>query len=100
MSALLDVTAQTVQWGGDLVAQIPNPGKGSQPPGGDKVLTILKWIAWLCFATCVIGVMIAGAKMAINVRRGEGAQDAAGLGWVLAGCIIIGSASGLVGALA
>jgi hypothetical protein len=44
-------------------------------------------------------VIIAGATMAIQHRRGEGGESMARLGWVLGGCIVIGSASALVGAL-
>ncbi|WP_269750619.1 hypothetical protein [Herbidospora daliensis] len=39
------------------------------------------------------------AKMAISHHQGEGSQHAAGLAWVLGGCVLLGSASGLVGAL-
>jgi hypothetical protein len=48
---------------------------------------------------CVLGVIVAGALMAVHSRRGEGAETATRLGWVLAGAIVVGSASGLVGAL-
>jgi hypothetical protein len=37
--------------------------------------------------------------MAVGQRRGEGGEHAARLGWVLAACIVIGSASALVGLL-
>jgi hypothetical protein len=37
--------------------------------------------------------------MAIGQRRGEGGEHAARLGWVLAACIVIASATLLVGAL-
>ena len=46
---------------------------------------------------CVLGILIAGAMMAVGQRRGEGGEHAARLGWVLAACIVIGSASALVG---
>jgi hypothetical protein len=48
---------------------------------------------------CVLGIIIAGTMMAIGQRRGEGGEHASRLGWVIAGCIVIGAASGLVGAL-
>ena len=82
-----------------VFAQVPDPGSGKKPPGSDNFLTILQWAAWIAFGVCVLGVIIAGASMAIQHRQGRGGEQAAQLGWVLAGCIVIGSASGLVGAL-
>ena len=77
------------------------PLVGVEPPpeasGGIK--TVVGWVTWIAFSICVLGVIIAGAMMAIGQRRGEGGEHAARLGWVLAACIVIGSASALVGAL-
>jgi peptidoglycan/LPS O-acetylase OafA/YrhL len=78
---------------------VPNPGTGQAPPGSEGFLTIIRWGAWLAFGICVLGVILAGAMMAIASRRGEGQEHGARLMWVLAGAIVIGSASGLVGAL-
>jgi hypothetical protein len=83
----------------DIIAAVPDPGSGTKPPGADGVDTILAWAAWMAFAICVLGVIIAGATMAIQHRRGEGGESMARLGWVFGGCIVIGSASALVGAL-
>jgi hypothetical protein len=44
-------------------------------------------------------VIIAGASMAVQHRHGPGGEHAARLGWVAAGCVVVGSASALVGAL-
>jgi Type IV secretion system pilin len=82
------------------LAAIPDPGQGEAPPGSEGFLTILSWAAWIAFGVCVMGVIAAGAMMAIASRRGEGQEHGNRLMWVLAGCIVIGSASGLVGALA
>lgn len=83
-----------------LAAGVPDPGNGVAPPGSEGFLTIVSWAAWIAFGVCVLGVIVAGAMMAIASRRGEGSEHGARLMWVLAGCIVIGSASGLVGALA
>ncbi len=84
----------------DLVlAQVPNPGKGTKPPGSEGLVKILSWAAWVAFAVCVLGVIVSGAMMAISSRRGEGGEHMSRLGYVLGGAIIIGSASALVGAL-
>lgn len=74
---------------------------GEPLPGdaGDKVTKVVGWVTWIAFTICVLGVIIAGAMMAVGQRRGEGGEHAARLGWVLAACIVIGSASALVGAL-
>ena len=82
-----------------IIAAVPDPGRGSQPPGSGGIVTIIKWAAWIGLAVCVLGVIIAGASMAIASRRGDGGEHMSKLGWVLGGCIIIGSASGLVGAV-
>jgi hypothetical protein len=86
--------------GAATTSGIPDPGRGVAPPGSDGVLTIIKWTAWVAFGVCVLGVIIAGAMMAISSRRGEGGEHMSRLGWVFGGAIVIGSASGLVGALA
>jgi hypothetical protein len=84
---------------GQVLAGVPNPGTGQAPPGAQGFLTILRWAAWVAFGVCVLGVIVAGALMAVHSRRGEGGETAARLGWVLAGAIVVGSASGLVGAV-
>lgn len=64
-----------------------------------KVDTVVSWVTTIAISICVLGVIIAGAMMAIGQRRGEGGEHAARLGWVLAGCIVIGTASAFVNAL-
>lgn len=85
--------------GPDVLAQVPNPGRGAPPPGSQGIVKILGWAAWVAFSLCVMGVIAAGAMMAISSRRGEGGEHVSRLGYVFGGCIIIGSASALVGAL-
>ena len=82
-----------------IIAAVPDPGQGQQPPGSEGIVKILGWAAWVAVVICVLGVLIAGATMAIQHRRGEGGESMARLGWVLGGVIVIGSASALVGAL-
>ena len=80
-------------------APVPDPGGGEAPPGvGDKILTILKWIAYLATAACVGGVLYTAAKMALAHRRGDD-TNISQLGWVFAACMLIGSASAVVSAL-
>lgn len=76
-----------------------DPGQGVAPPGSDKVTTAVSWIAWGVLAACVAGLLFCAAKMALSHRQGSGGEHGSALGWVMAACIVAGSASGLVGAL-
>ncbi|GAB2638244.1 conjugal transfer protein TrbC [Kribbella swartbergensis] len=78
---------------------IDDPGAGEAPPGSEKLNLVIRWVTWIAFSICVLGIIIAGAMMAVGQRRGEGGEHAARLGWVLAACIVIGSASALIGLL-
>ncbi|WP_018134024.1 hypothetical protein [Acaricomes phytoseiuli] len=66
-----------------------------QPPGGEKVLTIVKWVAWGGAIAGVIGLIICAIMMMLSHRRGE--QPAGALGLVLLGCAIVAGAGTLVG---
>ena len=83
----------------DVLAAVINPGQGTAPPGSAGVVTIVNWVAWIAVTLCVVGVIVAGIGMLFAGRRGEGGEHAAKLGWVLAGAIVIGGASALVGAV-
>ncbi|TDD62404.1 conjugal transfer protein TrbC [Kribbella antibiotica] len=87
-----------------LISEIPSllpmgDGPGTRPPGAEKLDLVIDWIRWIAFSICILGILIAGAMMAVGQRRGEGGEHAARLGWVLAACVVIGSASLLVGQL-
>jgi hypothetical protein len=84
---------------GFVLAAPPDPGQGTPPPGSEKLLLLLKWVAWAVFGCCVAGVLIVAGRMALMHRRGEGGEHAAGLGWVALACILAGSASSIVGLL-
>jgi hypothetical protein len=96
VAAFLVMTAPAVAASSNVV----NPGTGSAPPGADQLKTILSYLAWGVTATCVAGVLIASAKMAVSHHRGGGGSEHAGaLAWVLVAAVVAGSASALVGAL-
>jgi hypothetical protein len=84
-----------------LIPELISMGTGTPPPGDSAKLlqTVIDWVTWIAFAICGLGIIIAGAMMAIGQRRGEGGEHAARLGWVLAACIVIGSSAALVQAL-
>ncbi|MFI6575234.1 hypothetical protein ACIBFB_05490 [Nocardiopsis sp. NPDC050513] len=58
--------------------------------------TILGWAKWVALAVCVLGLIVAGAVMAIQSRRGEGGEHMSKIGMVLAGVIVISGATSLV----
>ncbi len=66
------------------------------PPEAGGLLTILNWASGIGLVLGVLGVIIVGIGMVIQLQRGEGGQALAKLGWVLLGCIIITSAAGIV----
>jgi hypothetical protein len=78
---------------------VPDVGGGEAPPGAEDLLTVLKWVAWSVTALCVAGIFSVAARMAVDHSRGGGREHARGLGFVLGACLLIGSASGIVGAL-
>ncbi|MGO3649997.1 hypothetical protein [Agrococcus casei] len=81
-----------------MLTVIPNPDP-TQPPGSEGILAILGWAKWVALAVCVAGLIIAGAMLAINSRRGEGGEIAGRVVAALIGVIIISAAAALVGFL-
>lgn len=82
-----------------LSAAVPDPGQGEAPPGSEGLLRILRWAAFVALVACVLGVIVCGALMALQHQRGGGGEHANRLGMVMAGAIIIGSASALITAV-
>ena len=83
----------------NIVRAVPDPGSGEAPPGSEGLVTILKWAFYIASVMCVLGVLVAGGMMAVSVQRGSGGEHVSRLAWALGGCVVIGAASGLVGAL-
>ena len=79
-----------------LFAQAPNVGNGVAPPGSEGLLQILRWMTYIGFGCATLGVVIAGAGMALQHRHGGAGQDPREAGAVLPGALVIGSASALV----
>ena len=78
------------------LAVVPDPGTGSAPPGAQGLISILSWVKWVSLGICVVGLMVAGATMAIQSRRGEGGEHLGKLGMVLAGVVVISAATSLI----
>lgn len=75
----------------------PNPGAGQAPPEiTAKVDSVVSLVAWLAVAACVAGILVVAIRMALLHRRGELGDHMGGLGAVAGGCVLIGTASGLV----
>jgi hypothetical protein len=78
---------------------VPDVGGGEAPPGAEDLLKVLRWVAWSVTALCVAGIFGVAARMAVDHGRGGGREHARGLSFVLGACLLVGSASGIVGAL-
>jgi hypothetical protein len=90
----------TLTYAGPALA-VYDPGQGTAPPNaGNKVDTIVSWIAWLVFAGCLVGVLISAVKLAFERQGFGGGQSHTSLLFALGACVVAASASGLVGALA
>lgn len=86
-------------WAALIPLDIPNP-KPKMPEGLGGIQTIMAWAKWVALAICVLGLVAAGAMMAINSRRGEGGEHVGRIGMALGGVIVISAAGTLVGFLA
>ncbi|MFJ2561320.1 MULTISPECIES: hypothetical protein [unclassified Streptomyces] len=91
---LLMTLAETGQ---QALLAAPDPTKGGgNPPGWDKLLTVLHWVFLAVTMACVAGVLVVAGRMAMAHRRGEGSEHMGSLGIVMAACVLAGSASGIV----
>ncbi|MBX9244626.1 hypothetical protein ICW40_07360 [Actinotalea ferrariae] len=81
-----------------ILTAVPDPSP-VQPPGTEGLTSIMGWVKWVALAICIIGLIIAGAMMAIQSRRGEGGEHAGKIGMALGGVIVISAAGSLVGFL-
>jgi hypothetical protein len=74
-----------------------NPGIGSAPSDlTSQVHLLMDIVAWGATSACVVGVAIVATMMAVSHHRGMGGQHFASLGYVMAACILIGTAGPLV----
>lgn len=98
MSIALPLTQAATDVVALLPLQVPNPNP-VQPPGTEGFTSIMGWAKWVALAVCVLGLIAAGALMAIQSRRGEGGEHVGKIGMALGGVIVISAAGGLVGFL-
>ncbi|MFF3062305.1 MULTISPECIES: hypothetical protein [unclassified Streptomyces] len=93
------VLAALAETGQNVLLAVPDPTKGSNPPGWTKLLTVLHWVFLAVTVACVAGVLIVAGRMAVSHRRGEGGEHMGSLGIVMTACVLAGSASALVSTL-
>ena len=98
MSIALTLTQAATDVVALLPLQVPDPNP-VQPPGTEGVTSIMGWAKWVALAVCVLGLIAAGALMAIQSRRGEGGEHVGKIGMALGGVIVISAAGSLVGFL-
>jgi hypothetical protein len=98
MSTLHSILTAATDLAAVVSGALPDP-EPTQPPGTSGFVTIMGWVKWVALAVCIIGLIVAGAMMAINSRRGEGSEHAALIGRILAGVVIISAAATIVGFL-
>ena len=67
-------------------------------PGLTTVQTVISYVSWIAAAACLIGLIAAGAMLAVSYQRGN-SEHAGRLGSVAAGCLVVGGASTIVAAL-
>ena len=76
----------------------PAVGTGA-PPGGDQFSTILGWAKWVVTGIAVLGFMVVAGRMMIANRQHQGSDHGSSLGWIALGCVLLGVAPHIVGAL-
>lgn len=82
---------------GVLAISVGNP---TQPPGTQKITTILQWTLWGVSIACVLGVFAVCGMMAISHHRGESAGHHLGkLGVVFAAALLSTAGAGMVTAI-
>ena len=94
----MNVLATVAETATHLLQAVPNP-EPIQPPGTEGFTAIMGWVKWLALAVCVIGLIVAGAMMAVQSRRGEGSEHVGKIGMALGGVVVISAAASLVGFL-
>jgi len=79
--------------------EVPNPGDGTAPPGFAKFTSIMSWSKWVSLGVLVVALIIQGASMGFQSRRGQGGEHAGALGWIMGGVMLVWAAWSIVGFL-
>jgi hypothetical protein len=70
----------------------------TQIPKFGGLQDVIGYTAWIASGLCLMGLIVAGALMAVSYHRGS-SEHMGRLGGVAAGCLIVGSAATIVNAL-
>lgn len=81
-----------------LVAAAQFDNNPQPVPGMAGFQTVIGWSAWVAAGLCVLGLIITGALLGVAYHRGDNSHTGR-LGAVLAGCLIVGASSTVVGTL-
>lgn len=76
---------------------IPDPDPVTPPGFEGPVSLIIGMLRWGGLALAVAGIIIVGARLTINIRRGEAAHEIGMLGAIGLGIMLIGAAAAIVG---
>lgn len=63
------------------------------------LLTLIDYVAWIVLCLCMVGLLICAGRLAMSYREGDPGKEIVGLLWVMAGCVLVGSAGGIVSAV-
>lgn len=97
------MTVPTADWAAAAQARLvdvlaaPNPSQ-QQPPGTEKVDTILGWMLWGGSIVAFMGILIVAYQFMLSPNRHQN-DGMSGLGKVGFGMLLVGAASGIVGAV-
>jgi len=94
----VQILATVANVAAQIISAVPDPDP-IQPPGTEGFTAIMGWVKWVALAVCVIGLIVAGAMMAVQSRRGEGGEHVGKIGMALGGVVVISAAASLVGFL-
>jgi hypothetical protein len=93
--ALLMIAARPAK--GTPPPAVYNPGTGSAPQAlVTQAHLLLDILGWAATSACVGGILIVVVMMAVSHHRGTGSEHFAGLGKILAACVLVGTAGPIV----
>lgn len=102
--ALSVITATAVagrETGARLIGQVQAaaPDGGAAPPPGMGDITLpIGWLKYIAGAVAVVAFIAAGIMLFFHNRSGQASEGPGKFGWIIAGILAIGCASGVVGA--
>lgn len=76
---------------------IPQPPPPVAPPFGAPLLETIAGLQWTAFVLAIVGLIIAGIRMVLGIRQGEGAAHLGVLGWTFAGIFVVATPVSIIG---